>query len=116
MMTKEWKIKRLSDLPKVAAEFLEFTKDKSIFTLYGSMGVGKTTFIKAVAEVLGVEDEVNSPTFSIVNEYVTALGDSIFHFDFYRIKDPSEALDFGYEEYFYSGNKCFIEWPEKYLI
>jgi len=113
MMTKEWKIKRLSDLPKVAAEFLEFTKDKSIFTLYGSMGVGKTTFIKAVAEVLGVEDEVNSPTFSIVNEYVTALGDSIFHFDFYRIKDPSEALDFGYEEYFYSGNKCFIEWPEK---
>ena len=113
MMTKEWKINKLSDLPSVAAEFLEFTNGKCIYTLYGSMGVGKTTFVKAIADVLGVEDEVNSPTFAIVNEYVTSLGESIFHFDFYRINDPSEALDFGYEEYFYSGNKCFIEWPDK---
>ena len=76
------------------------------------MGVGKTTFVKAVAECLGVEDDVNSPTFAIVNEYLAATGESLFHFDFYRVKSIEEAMDFGYEEYFYSGNRCFIEWPE----
>ena len=76
------------------------------------MGVGKTTFVKAVAEQLGIEDDVNSPTFAIVNEYLTARGDSVFHFDFYRVKNVEEAMDFGYEDYFYSGNRCFIEWPE----
>ena len=76
------------------------------------MGVGKTTFVKAVAGCLGIEDDVNSPTFAIVNEYLTATGDSVFHFDFYRVKNIEEAMDFGYEEYFYSGNRCFIEGPE----
>ena len=79
---------------------------------YGSMGAGKTTFIKAICDVLGVTDTVNSPTFAIVNEYLAANGESVYHFDFYRIKKIEEAYDFGYEDYFYSGNLCLIEWPE----
>lgn len=97
----------------MAADFLEYVGDRTIFALYGPMGVGKTTFVKAVGECLGVEDDVNSPTFAIVNEYVTRTGKSVYHFDFYRVNDISEALDFGYEEYFYGGDRCFIEWPEK---
>ena len=77
------------------------------------MGVGKTTFVKAVCRCLGVEDDVSSPTFAIVNEYVTGDGDSLYHFDFYRVNSIEEAMDFGYEEYFYGGCRCFIEWPEK---
>ena len=96
---------------KVLRRMLE--KDMiSSMIFWGPPGVGKTTFVKAVAGCLGIEDDVNSPTFAIVNEYLTATGDSVFHFDFYRVKNIEEAMDFGYEEYFYSGNRCFIEWPE----
>ena len=107
-----WIIDGVDDLNRVAKEFLERTGNNTIYALYGPMGVGKTTFVKAVAGCLGIEDDVNSPTFAIVNEYLTATGDSVFHFDFYRVKNIEEAMDFGYEEYFYSGNRCFIEWPE----
>jgi tRNA threonylcarbamoyladenosine biosynthesis protein TsaE len=77
------------------------------------MGAGKTTFIKAICEQLGVKDTISSPTFSIVNEYLTTKGDKVFHFDFYRIKTEQEAYDMGYEDYFYSKAYCFVEWPEK---
>lgn len=109
----KWTINNLNDINEVAAKFLDFAGDKKIFALYGPMGVGKTTFVKAVAACLGVTDDVSSPTFAIVNEYLTKNNDSIYHFDFYRVNNVSEALDFGYEEYFFSGNRCFIEWPEK---
>ncbi|MDE7074566.1 MAG: tRNA (adenosine(37)-N6)-threonylcarbamoyltransferase complex ATPase subunit type 1 TsaE [Odoribacter sp.] len=109
----EWKIDHLESIREVAADFLDYVGENKIFALYGAMGVGKTTFVKAVASCLGVEDDVTSPTFAIVNEYLTKKGESIYHFDFYRVNSLSEALDFGYEEYFYSGNRCFIEWPEK---
>ncbi|MGL5683848.1 MAG: tRNA (adenosine(37)-N6)-threonylcarbamoyltransferase complex ATPase subunit type 1 TsaE [Marinifilaceae bacterium] len=108
----KWTVNSLTDLPAIAKEFVQVAGDRKLFALYGSMGVGKTTFVKAVAEELGVEDDVNSPTFAIVNEYLLKNGESIYHFDFYRIKDSSEVLDFGYEEYLYSGNRCFMEWPE----
>ena len=84
-----------------------------VVLLEGEMGAGKTTLIKLLCNYLGVIGPTNSPTFSIVNEYLTQNGDSIYHFDFYRIEKESEALDLGYEDYFYSGNYCFIEWPEK---
>jgi tRNA threonylcarbamoyladenosine biosynthesis protein TsaE len=87
--------------------------DNKVFVFYGSMGAGKTTFIKAICEELEVEDVINSPTFAIINEYSTKNGDQLFHFDFYRINKIEEAYDFGYEDYFYSGKHCFIEWPEK---
>lgn len=109
----KWIINNPEDINRVAREFLNDVGDRTIFALYGPMGVGKTTFVKAVAESLEVEDDVSSPTFAIVNEYVTKKGVSLYHFDFYRVNSIAEALDFGYEEYFYSGNKCFIEWPEK---
>lgn len=109
----EWKIDNLECLNEVAANFLEYVGNNKIFALHGPMGVGKTTFVKAVAACLGVEDDVSSPTFAIINEYMTKRGESIYHFDFYRVNSISEALDFGYEEYFYSGNRCFIEWSEK---
>ncbi len=102
----------LSNINEAAAEFLKKLGDKRIVAFYGSMGAGKTTFIKAICDVLGVTDTVNSPTFAIVNEYLAASGDSVYHFDFYRIKKIEEAYDFGYEDYFYSGNLCLIEWPE----
>lgn len=86
--------------------------ENTVFAFYGKMGAGKTTFIKAVCEQLGVQDTVTSPTFAIVNEYEAAQGRPIYHFDFYRIKKVSEAYDMGCEEYFYSGHPCFIEWPE----
>ena len=102
----------LDEINAAAAEFLKELGDRKIVAFYGSMGAGKTTFIKAICDVLGVTDTVNSPTFAIVNEYLAASGDSIFHFDFYRIKKIEEAYDFGYEDYFYSGDLCLIEWPE----
>lgn len=83
-----------------------------VFAFYGKMGAGKTTFIKAICEEMGVDDVITSPTFAIVNEYETSEEDTIYHFDFYRIKKIEEVYDMGYEEYFYSGNLCFIEWPE----
>ncbi len=102
----------LSDLPKVAEELLKNNSSK-IILFYGEMGAGKTTFIKEICKKLGVTDTISSPTFSIVNEYLTSSGETIYHFDFYRLNDESEALDIGVEEYFYSGNLCLIEWPEK---
>ena len=86
--------------------------DNTVFAMYGKMGAGKTTFTKAVCECLGVEDVINSPTFAIVNEYRSDSGELIYHFDFYRIKKLEEVYDMGYEDYFYSGALCFIEWPE----
>ncbi|GGH10372.1 tRNA (adenosine(37)-N6)-threonylcarbamoyltransferase complex ATPase subunit type 1 TsaE [Mucilaginibacter phyllosphaerae] len=101
-----------TDLPQTANAILNFAGDTRIFLFYGDMGAGKTTLIKAMCAALDVSDAVTSPTFSIVNEYAGKNG-PVYHFDFYRLKDQSEALDMGYEEYFYSGNYCFIEWPEK---
>ena len=102
----------ISQLPAAASEIMGFAADARIFLFYGDMGAGKTTLIKAICEHLGVTEPATSPTFSIVNEYIGAR-QKIFHFDFYRLKNESEALDMGYEEYFYSGAYCFIEWPEK---
>lgn len=109
----ELKINSLSEINSVAREFLKLVGNKRVFAMYGAMGVGKTTFVKAICEEMGVEDTINSPTFAIVNEYHTSKGDIIYHFDFYRIDDVKEAYDFGYEDYFYSSGLCFIEWPEK---
>lgn len=100
------------DIKQAACQFVESMGDNTVFAFYGKMGAGKTTFIKAVCEELGVDDTVTSPTFAIVNEYEAAQGRPIYHFDFYRIKKVSEAYDMGCEEYFYSGHPCFIEWPE----
>jgi tRNA threonylcarbamoyladenosine biosynthesis protein TsaE len=94
-----------------ARQFVDAIGDHRVFAFYGSMGAGKTTFIKAICEQLGVEDVITSPTFAIVNEYETN-DRPIFHFDFYRIKRLEEVYDMGYEDYFYSGSLCFIEWPE----
>lgn len=109
-----WKRKAnsIEDLPRIASDLLtEFSKDR-VFALYGDLGAGKTTFIKIICVQLGVEEDVTSPTFSIVNEYL-AGEESVYHFDFYRIDSPQDALNIGSEEYFYSGQYCFIEWPEK---
>ena len=100
------------DIRQAAKQFVKEMGENTVFAFYGKMGAGKTTFIKAVCEELGVEDTVTSPTFAIVNEYEAAGGRPIYHFDFYRIKKVSEAYDMGCEEYFYSGHPCFIEWPE----
>lgn len=105
-------VKNLSELPKAATQILEEANGNHIFLFYASMGMGKTTLIKELCKQLGVKENVSSPTFSIVNEY-EAEGKLVYHFDFYRLKDENEAFDLGYEEYFYSGNYCFVEWPEK---
>ena len=101
----------IENIREVARKFVEEIGERRVFAFYGKMGAGKTTFIKAVCEELGVEDVITSPTFAIVNEYTTGEN-SIYHFDFYRIKKLEEVYDMGYEEYFYSGALCFIEWPE----
>lgn len=106
-------LKSLSDLGVVANKFLRLLRDKKVFAFFGSMGVGKTTFIKALCNELGVAEIVTSPTFALINEYQTGKGETIFHFDFYRINKIEEVYDFGYEDYFFSGNYCFIEWPDK---
>ena len=95
-----------------ARALLESFPGSRVFAFYGGMGAGKTTFIKVICASLGVADIVQSPTFSIVNEYKTTAGDSIYHFDFYRIKKTEEVFDIGYEDYLYSGSYCFMEWPE----
>ena len=105
-------IKSLSDINHIAARFIQAHPADRIFAFYGAMGAGKTTFIKALCEEMQVMDYVTSPTFALINEYKTENNSAIFHFDFYRIKNVSEAYDFGYEDYFYSGDYCFIEWPE----
>lgn len=109
----EIKINSLADINEAAKQFIENMGDGKVFAFYGKMGTGKTTFIKAICEELGVDDVITSPTFAIVNEYQSATtGDSIYHFDFYRIKKLEEVYDMGYEDYFYSGSLCFLEWPE----
>ena len=109
----EIKINSLADINEAAKQFIENMGDGKVFAFYGKMGAGKTTFIKAICEELGVDDVITSPTFAIVNEYQSATtGDSIYHFDFYRIKKLEEVYDMGYEDYFYGGGVCFIEWPE----
>jgi tRNA threonylcarbamoyladenosine biosynthesis protein TsaE len=105
-------IASLDQIHQTAKAFLKATTGKTIFAFYGTMGVGKTSFIKAICEELGVTDIINSPTFAIINEYSIPNGGSVYHFDFYRINKMEEAFDMGYEEYFYSGQYCFIEWPE----
>lgn len=112
-MEKIISIANLDELPKAATIFLESIGDTPLIAFSGEMGAGKTTFIQSLCKKLGVPGEVNSPTFSLVNEYFTSTGESIFHFDLYRIEDPDELFDLGYEEYFFSGKRCFIEWPEK---
>ena len=110
----EIKIQSLDQIHEAAHQFIAEMGDNTVFALYGKMGAGKTTFIKAVCEELGVSDVITSPTFAIVNEYRSdTAGELIYHFDFYRINDVREAYDFGYEEYFYSGDLCLVEWPEK---
>ena len=106
-------IDSIDNIREAARQFVGNMGDASVFAFYGSMGAGKTTFIKAVCEELGVEDVITSPTFAIVNEYrAEETGELIYHFYFYRIKKLEEVYDMGYEDYFYSGALCFIEWPE----
>lgn len=106
-------ISSLQELDTAAVRFLELAGEHTVIAFSGELGAGKTTFIQAICRTLGVDVEVNSPTFSLVNEYFTPEGNSIFHFDLYRIETPEELFDMGYEEYFYSGSMCLIEWPEK---
>ncbi len=109
----EIKIQSPAQLPEAAKQFVQAMNQNTVFAFYGKMGAGKTTFIKAICEELGVTDVINSPTFSIVNEYRSdTTGELIYHFDFYRIKKIEEVYDMGYEDYFDSGAVCFIEWPE----
>jgi tRNA threonylcarbamoyladenosine biosynthesis protein TsaE len=107
----EIQIPSLDKIADAAREFVEQIGDKRVFAFYGGMGAGKTTFIKAVCEQLGVKDAVTSPTFAIVNEYASDFG-PVYHFDFYRIKNLGEVMDLGFEDYAYSGNFCLMEWPE----
>ena len=107
------KIQSLEQIHEAARQFIDLIGEHAVFALYGKMGAGKTTFIKAVCEELGVTDVINSPTFAIVNEYRSdQTGELIYHFDFYRIKKLEEVYDMVYEDYFYRGALCFIEWPE----
>lgn len=108
----EIRIDSLETIREAARQFIDAMDGRTIFALYGKMGVGKTTFTKALCEELGVQDVINSPTFAIVNEYEDGQGRLIYHFDFYRIKRLSEAYDIGFDEYLDSGNLCLIEWPE----
>jgi tRNA threonylcarbamoyladenosine biosynthesis protein TsaE len=114
----EIKIQHLENIREAAQQFIENIGSHRVFAFYGKMGAGKTTFIKAICEELGVKDVITSPTFAIVNEYsltshlLPLTSDSVYHFDFYRIKKLEEVYDMGYEDYFYSGALCFIEWPE----
>lgn len=104
---------REEELPSIAEKIVNFAGEKKVWLLIGEMGSGKTTFVKALGSFFTFEDQVSSPSFSIVNEYEDAGGTIYYHFDFYRIKNETEAMDIGTDDYFYSGNYCFIEWPEK---
>ena len=112
MKDKQFTINSVEQLSEVSDYLISLRDKADVIAFYGSMGAGKTTLIKNLCHRMGVTDEVNSPTFAIVNEYVTEEGESVYHFDFYRIKKLEEAYDIGYENYFYSGNLCLIEWPE----
>ena len=109
----EIKIEKLDNIREAAKQFIANIGDSTVFAFYGKMGAGKTTFVKAVCEELGVDDVITSPTFSIVNEYRSEqTGELIYHFDFSRVKKIEEVYDMGFEDYSYSGALCFIEWPE----
>lgn len=111
-MTQKIICNSINELSSIAKTILEYHAGSRIFAFLGSMGAGKTTFIKTFCAELGVNEDVTSPTFSIVNEYINEKGESLYHFDFYRIKKQEEILDIGCDDYFYSGNYCFLEWPE----
>jgi len=111
-MEKKIIVNNLNELPDVAATILKDIGDHRIVALFGKMGAGKTTLIKELCKILGVAEVVSSPTFALVNEYLSGKEEPVFHFDFYRIKSIEEVYDIGYEEYIYSGRFCFIEWPE----
>jgi len=110
---KNFSIDRIESLPSVAKKFLASFPHEKIFAFHGELGAGKTTFIKALCAELGVKDAMSSPSFSLVNEYRDGNDNPIYHFDLYRLKSPQEAFDIGMEEYLYSGNYCFVEWPER---
>lgn len=112
-MSKTIIVNHLSDLDSAAKELLAHCNPEKIFAFHGEMGVGKTTLIKSLCHQLGVSTPITSPSFSLINEYQNRDGEKIYHFDFYRIRNPSEAFDLGYEDYFYGPSYCFIEWPEK---
>ena len=112
MQEVTFEINNIEDLSQVSDLLIKWRNYSNIVALYGTMGAGKTTLIKNLCNKLGVSDEVNSPTFALVNEYQTENLDSIFHFDFYRIKSLEEVFDIGYEDYFYGGSLCLLEWPE----
>lgn len=115
MNGKTYIIREESELDGLCKEVLDFAGEEKIWVFSGEMGAGKTTFIRHICDFLKVKDAVSSPTFSIVNEYLMQSGEKIYHFDFYRIEKPAEAVDIGCEEYFFSGSLCFIEWAEKIL-
>lgn len=109
----EFIAKSINDLDQISKELLKLFGNNKVILFNGEMGAGKTTLIKHLCKNLGISENTSSPTFSIVNEYKTDDNKSVYHFDFYRIEDEQEALDFGYEDYFYSNSFCFIEWAEK---
>jgi tRNA threonylcarbamoyladenosine biosynthesis protein TsaE len=111
-MSAVFESRHLDELPQIAGEILNLYPEERIFIFRGDLGAGKTTLIKEICKQLQVSDPTNSPSFAIVNEYNTSNGKKLYHFDFYRIKKLEEVYDIGYEEYFFSGNYCFIEWPE----
>lgn len=106
-------LKNIPELSAAAKQILAIARDKKIFCFYGELGAGKTTLIKEICRQLGVTDAGSSPTFSLINEYENGQGQRLYHFDLYRLKNVSEIYDIGYEDYIFSGNYCFIEWPEK---
>jgi len=113
MKKYEYKARSITDLQPIAKELINSLDNKAIVALRGNMGAGKTTFIKAICEELGILDVVNSPTFSIINQYSSEKKDTVYHFDFYRLEKEQEALDIGLYDYLDSGFLCLIEWPEK---
>ena len=112
-MSKIFYAKKVQELNEIAKAIVEVFENEKKIVFFGEMGVGKTTLIKSICKILNVQDVVTSPTFSVVNEYQNKDGNSLYHFDFYRIKNQEELFDLGLEEYIYSDNYCFIEWPEK---
>ncbi|MBR6878487.1 MAG: tRNA (adenosine(37)-N6)-threonylcarbamoyltransferase complex ATPase subunit type 1 TsaE [Bacteroidales bacterium] len=112
MTEQVFNVHGVEGLSVVSECLLSLRSEADVIAFYGAMGAGKTTLIKNLCHRMGVTDEVNSPTFAIVNEYITDEGEPVYHFDFYRIKKLEEAFDIGYDDYFYSGNLCLIEWPE----
>ena len=112
-MSKIFYVNKVQELDEIAKAIVEVFENEKKIVFFGEMGVGKTTLIKSICKVLNVQDVVTSPTFSVVNEYQNKDGNSLYHFDFYRIKNQEELFDLGLEEYIYSDNYCFIEWPEK---